>query len=504
MKNSLNRFVPEGYIPFKGSTAVINEKKRVLIDPVLSQNNNKLIASISEVFDKLKISDGATLSFHHHLRNGDYVLNLVCEEIKKRDLKNITIAASSIFPTHAILCELFENNNVTNIYANYMNGPVPRAISQGKMSGMLVMNTHGGRPRKMESGELKVDVAFIATPTATPYGDGNGIEGKSACGALGYAISDMLYAKHKVVVTDNLADSVSYAEIQGKYIDYVVKVDSIGDPKGIVSGTTKVTRDPMGLKIARDAAKFLDEAGYIVEGFTMQTGAGGTSLAVADKVKDIMISKGIKAKMASGGITGYFVNMLESGLIEQLKDVQCFDLEAVRSYRDNKNHLPMDASKYGNPYDNPVVNELDFVVLAATEVDLDFNVNVTTDSLGYIIGGSGGHSDTANGAKCTVIVTPLMKSRTPIIRKRVTTVTTPGEDVDVIVTERGIAINPRRTDLIEKMKYSKLNIVPIEKLYDTVISFTKEPKEIVFDNRVVGVVEYRDGTTIDTLFKVRG
>ena len=44
----------------------------------------------------LGIKDGMTLSFHHHLRNGDYVQNMVSEEIFKRNIKNIHYLILSI------------------------------------------------------------------------------------------------------------------------------------------------------------------------------------------------------------------------------------------------------------------------------------------------------------------------------------------------------------------------------------------------------------------------
>ena len=213
----------------------------------------------------------------------------------------------------------------------------------------------------------------------------------------GIRISDSWYdiCEEKVVVTDTLVDKLTITDIKKEYIDYVLIVDSIGDSKGIVSGTTQVTFDPIGLKIAKDATQLLYELGVIKNGFSMQTGAGGTSLAVASFVREKMLQEGIKGKMASGGITSYFVSMLEEGLIEEIRDVQCFDLEAIRSYKENEKHYLMSASKYANPYDNPVVNDLSFMILGATEIDLDFNVNVTTSSNGVIMGGSGGHSDAA-------------------------------------------------------------------------------------------------------------
>ena len=465
--------------------------------------NNKILfsESLEEVFDILNINDGMTISFHHHLRNGDFVQNMVSEEIYKRDIKNIHYAPSSIFPSNAVLSKLIENKNVTNIDTNYLNGPVANTIGEGKLDGLLIMNTHGGRPRKIESGELPIDVAFIACPAVDKEGNGYGGIGKAACGSLGYAISDLKYAKKVVLVTDSMYDKLPKIELDKKYVDVVLKVDKIGDQAGILSGTTKITKDPVGLKIASMTAKLLNELGLIKDGMSMQTGAGGTSLAVADYVKNIMIDKNIKGSFASGGITGYFVKMQQLGLFDRLHDVQCFDIDAVNSYNDNPNHYGMSGSKYANPYDDPIADKLDFVILGATEIDLNFNVNVTTDSYGKIMGGSGGHSDTAHGANVTVITTNLIKSRMPIIKDKVTTITTPGEDVDVLVTERGISINPRRTDLLEKVKDSRLPIYPIEKLYEMAHKITGVPQKIARNDKIIGYVQYRDGSIIDTLYR---
>ncbi len=500
MENSLKRNIPEGFKPYVSSSDYKNHERK-LVEAKERSNPPKFFYSLSELFDYLKISNGCTVSFHHHLRNGDYVQNMVSDEIYKRDLKDIHYCPSSIFPCNSVLSKLIENGNVTEIDTNYLNGPVSETIGKGLLKGLLHMNTHGGRPRKIESGELKIDYAFIATPTVDNKGNGYGGSGKAACGSLGYAIADLMYAKTTILVTDNVVESLNRVELDSKYVDYVLVVDSIGDKNGIVSGTTKITRDPVGLKIAQNTAKLLNELGLIENGVSMQTGAGGTSLAVAAYVKDLMIKKSVKGSFASGGITGYFVNMQKEGLLESLNDVQCFDIDAVESFDKNPNHKSMSGSKYANPYDDPVCDYLDFVILGATEIDLDFNVNVTTDSYGKVMGGSGGHSDTAHGAKVSVITTNLIKSRMPIIKDKVTTVTTPGEDIDVLVTERGIAINPRRKDLLEKLKDSKLPIKTIEELYNLAHSITGVPAKLERSSEIVGVVEYRDGTVIDSIYK---
>ena len=151
-----------------------------------------------------------------------------------------------------------------------------------------------------------------------------------------------------------------------------------------------------------------------------------------------------------------------------------------------------------------MTNYLDVVFLGATEIDTDFNVNCMTDSNGILMGASGGHSDTAAGARVTVITCPLIRGRLPMIRERVETVITPGESIDVLVTERGIAINPNRQDLIERFKDSNLPIYTIEELqqmaYDMVgkpegIEVSQDPKD------VVAIIEYRDGSIIDVVRK---
>ncbi|GAA0786083.1 citrate lyase subunit alpha [Hathewaya limosa] len=512
MKNVLGRELPEvieGYgkvKPFEGAFVHVGEcEKRALKIKSTKPGEDKLVNSLDELLNKLELKDGMTIAFHHHLRNGDYVLNMVVEALAKRGIKNLTIAASSIFPVHAPLVKYMEDGTVTGLYAAYMSGPVAIAVSEGKLKTPAVMHTHGGRARLMESGDLHVDIAFLAAPTADEYGNINGVEGPSACGSLGYAEADAEFADTVIAITDNLVPYPACPiEITQSCVDYVLKIDSIGDPAGIVSGTTQVTKDPIGLKIAKMASDAMVASGLVKDGLSFQTGAGGISLAVASELKEYMKKEQIQGSFAAGGITGYMVEMLEEGLFRNIFDVQCFDLKAVKSIKDNPKHMSMSSSMYGNALNKgAVVNKLDIMILGATEIDTDFNVNVTTASDGTIMGGSGGHSDTAAGSKLAIVVTKLVKSRTPIIKNRVTTVTTPGESIDMVVTERGIAINPRRKDLIEKLKDTRLPIMTIEQLKDLAENMTGKPKELEFTDEVVAVVEYRDGTVIDVVRKAK-
>ena len=467
------------------------------------QLTNKLI-TLEQLKEKVNFFDGMTISFHHHLRNGDYVANMLFDIIKELDLKDITIVASSIFPVHQKMVDLIKKQNITTIYAAYISGDVAKAISQGYLKNPVYMHSHGARARILLNKEIKLDLAFIASPAVDQKSNINGSEGPSSCGVLGYAHADAFVANQVVAITDYLVEEVSDVEIAGNFVDYVVKVDRIGDANGIVSGTTQVTKDPIGLLIARNANKVIEYSGLLKEGFSFQTGAGGISLAVAQELKKSMATKQIKGSFASGGITNYLVDMLESDLFECLEDVQCFDLGAVASIKRNDNHHKMSASHYANPYDKTnIVKDLDVVILGATEIDLNYNVNVTTTSNGIIMGGSGGHSDTAAGAKLAIIVSKLVSGRISVIKDRVTTITTPGESIDVLVTDHGIAINPKHQELITNLKEdTNLKIYTIEELYEKALPLTGIPNKVEISDEVVGLVEYRDGTILDYLYKV--
>ena len=361
--------------------------------------------------------------------------------------------------------------------------------------------SHGGRPRAIESGDLHIDVAFIAAPSCDEYGNMNGTHGKSACGFLSYAYADALYADRVVAVTDELSPyPCCPIEISQDKVDYIVQVESIGDPSGIVSGTLSITDDPVRLKIASDTVKLADCAGYIKEGMSFQTGASSTALAVAAGVRELMRERKITGSFGLGGIHSYFVKMLEEGLFKNLLDTQCFDLEAVKSAARNESHMGISGSQYANPHNRgSVVNNLDLVILGATEIDTDFNVNVITGSNGVIMGASGGHSDCAAGSKMAIIVTNLTRKQFCIVRDKVTTITTPGETIDAVVTDYGIAINPRRKDILEAVKGTDLPIVDIHELKALGESKVGEQKPCQVTDRIVAVVEYRDGTVIDTV-----
>ena len=462
---------------------------------------SKLVKSIREAVQLAGLKDGMTVSFHHHLRNGDYVLNMVMEEIAALGLKDIFVNASSLFDVHTPLLQHIEDHVVTGISADYISGGLGRPISQGIMDKPVQFRTHGGRPSDITLGRTPIDVAFIAAPTADPMGNCSGKYGKSACGSLGYAFADAMYAKKVVVITDNLVEyPLQDFSISEDYVDYVVTVDAIGNPKGIVSGTTQITRDPVGLVMASLAARTIEASGLLKDGFSFQTGAGGASLAAASFLKDIMLKKNIQGSFGLGGITGYMVDMLQAGCFRSLMDVQCFDLKAVESIRTDPRHQEISAMHYASPSSrSAVVDSLDVVILGATEIDTEFNVNVHTDSNGYIMGGSGGHSDTAAGSKLCMIIAPMFRARLPIVTDHVTCISTPGKDIDVLVTQGGIAVNPRQAELKQRLIDARLPVIDIHELKEKTEAITGKPRPIVTGDRVVAKVIGREGNLQDVI-----
>ncbi len=514
--NALRGRIPpmvEGYgpvVPFEGvrpPPACIT-RAAVRVAP-FARGRDKLLDDIEAAFDACEIADGATLSFHHHLRNGDQVLNQVLAVAARRGLRGLTIAASSVFPVHAPLVEHLRSGVVGRVTTAYMSGPVAEAVSRGVLAAPVVMTTHGGRARAIEAGELHIDVAFIAAPSADRHGNLGGAEGRAACGPLGYAMVDAQFADRVVAITDQLwPQPPAPVDIPQDQVDFVVVVDSIGDPAGILSGTTRPTTEAVGLQIASSAAQVIAASGLLCDGFSLQTGAGGVSIATAMYVKELMRKRGVQGSFGAGGVTGTLVDMLDEGLFRNVFDVQCFDPKAVESYRRDRRHLAMSASMYANPHSRgPLVERLDAMLLGAAEVDLDFNVNVTTGSGGVILGGSGGHADTAAGARLAIVTTRLTAGAGPKIVERVRCLTTPGATIDAVVTEAGVAVNPIRADLRERLVAAGIEVLPIETLQSRAraLAPAAEPSEAMAEPaRVVAVVEYRDGRVTDVIRQARG
>ena len=514
MINAVGRDIPEEILKQTGKEVFQGnyykdgkpfKKAGPMVTPVMNHDHDKMVKDIHEALVKCNAHDGMTVSFHHHFRDGDLVVCMVMKEIRKMGLKDITISASSLGKAHDDLVPMIEDGTITNIESSGVRGKIGEAISHGKLKGLATMRSHGGRVRALVTGETHVDIAFIGAPTCDEYGNCRGIGGKTNCGVLSYSYVDGNQADYVVAVTDCLVPFPNYpAHISMTKVDYVCVVDQIGIPEKIATGAAKPTTDQRKLMMAEYCTQVVANTPYFKDGFSYQTGVGGASIASTISLTEIMKERNIKMGFGVGGLTKPMCDLLDNGMVRVLLDTQDFDLDAVNNVK-NPNHHRISAGAYANPMNKGAfVNKLDYVILAALEVDVHFNCNVVVGSDGVITGAQGGHPDTAQGAKCTIVIAPLLQGRIPAICTDVTTVTTPGESVDIVVTDYGVAVNPARPDLLEALQ--KADCVPlktIEELRDIAYSIVGEPEKVQFGDRVVGIIEARDGTIMDVVREVK-
>lgn len=467
---------------------------------------SKLVKSLEDVIKECNLQDGMCIAFHHHLRNGDYVMPLVLNTINRMGFKDIKVSSSGIMDqvVDNNFIEMVRSGVITSVDTTGNSQILGRLISNGKFKDVSKFRTHGGRPGAMLSGDLKIDISFVAASAADYMGNCNGMDGLNAFGSLGYAMTSSRYADKVVVITDNLVKyPLERTSLDETYVDYVVVIDSIGDPKGIATGIVKPTKDPIALKIAEYAAETIKYSALFKDGFSFQAGAGGASAATTKNLKKMMEDNKIHGSFILGGITGNSVDLLESGLFDTILDVQSFDQIAVSSLLRNSNHQEISDSKYANPFvKSCVVDNLDVVVLGALEVDTKFNVNLVVNSSGYISGGSGGHGDASAGSKLSIIVVPLFRTRYPSIVEKVRSITTPGKDINVVVTQYGVAVNPNNPELKLRLKDGGIKLVEIENLQKMAQKITGTPKEIKYGDRLVAEVVHRDGTIIDRIYNI--
>jgi citrate lyase subunit alpha/citrate CoA-transferase len=512
IKNAAGRMVPDTIngikqVPYKGvgMHRPIGNKYGPPIPTCIDYpaDGNKVVGSLKEALELCGLKSGLTISTHHHLRDGDLVSNLIFDIAHNKNIKDLVWLPSASFPCNAPLVEYLEDGTINRIEGS-MNGPLGRAVSLGKMKGTAVLRSHGGRVQAIQDGEVKIDIAVIAAPTADMFGNATATEGPSACGVLGYAKPDYLYADKVILVTDNLIEFPCMPMlIEGNYVDYVVVIDKIGIPEKIVSGTTQITKSPDRLLIAEMTAKFCEYTGLLHDGCYMQAGAGGTSLAIGVFMHEIMKRKGECAHLGFGGTTKYMVQMLEEGTMKHIMDAQAFDLQAVASISKNSghHHYPV-FNAYNFHSKGNLTSMMDIMILGATEVDVNFNGNVVTHSDGYLLHGIGGWQNCLH-AKTVILPVPLFRDRIPVIVDNVTTLTGPGELIDVIITERGIAINPLRKDLLDAVKGSGLPIKTIEQLKAEAEAICGVPEKINYLDRVVAAIKWVDGTVIDSVRQLK-
>ena len=517
MKNAVGREIPEkigNYVvkPYTGAYtgAPSGEPVRTLRTAGKHVSGDcKILPSIEEAVKAAGLKDGMAISFHHSFREGDEIVGQVLTAIRALGIRRLRFAPSAVVNIkNPSIVDFVKDGTIDRIEASGIRGELGDAVLEGLMEEPVILRTHGSRPRAMEAGELMVDVAFIGASAADEYGNATGQIGPNACGSLGYSFVDAQNAAKVIVITDYLVDyPCNPVSISQQYVDYVVKVDRIGDPDKIGKGAARMTKNPRDLMIAERAADVMAASRLFKENFSFQTGAGAISIACTNYLADRMEARGVKASFALGGITAAIVDMYKKGLVRVLECSQCFDAVAARAIVEETGIVEIDNAVYSNPFSKgSMLDKLNFGVLAALEVDTDFNVNILTGSSGEMMGGLGGGPDVAAGSDISIVCLPVVRGRTPSITKRVFTCCTPGETVAAVVTEAGIALNPAHkyyAELKEDLEKANMKLVTIQYLQELAESLTGGPKPIETTDRVVCVVEYRDGTVIDVIREIK-
>lgn len=465
----------------------------------------KMVQTLEEAVQRTGLKDGMTISFHHGYREGDRTINQVVQLLASMGFKNLTLAASSLMSCNTPLIEHIRSGVIRRIYTSGMRGKLAEAISNGLMEEPVHIHSHGGRVHLIQTGEIAIDVAFLGVSACDEFGNANGVSGRSRCGSLGYAKVDAKFARNVIMLTEEfLPFPNTPVSISQDQVDFIVKVNEVGDPSKISVGAARVTSDPRELLIARFAADVIEHSGYFKDGFSVQTGSGASSTAATRFMEHRMRKKGVKAAFALGGISGGIVELHKKGLIAKLIDTQSFDADATESLRTSPNHFEVSTNEYANPSSKGTYcDRVDVVILSALEIDINFNVNVLTGSDGVMRGASGGHCDVAAAANLAIVVCPLIRSRIPTVVNKVTTIVTPGECIGVLVTDHGIAVNPRRPEVEQRLKDAGLPIMSIAQLYARALEISGRPSPLEFLDKIVGIVRYRDGTVIDVVRQIK-
>ncbi|MDD4510594.1 MAG: citrate lyase subunit alpha [Oscillospiraceae bacterium] len=515
LTNAVNRNIPEKInnkklIPYQGEFALSPADAPVASYRKLKKRTpdmgNKIQRDLTAAIRSVGLKDGMTISFHHGFRDGDLTVLPVLEAIRALGIKNLTLAPSSLTDVHDPVVEFIKDGTITHLESSGLRGKLGKAVSEGILENPVVLRTHGDRVRAIQAGELNIDVAFLAVASADEYGNATGCTGKNICGALGYAMVDAKYAANVVLITDNLVSyPCSPISIDQSDVDCVVVVDQIGDSALIGKGAARTTRDPKQLLIAENTTKVIEYSGLFVEGFSVQTGVGAVPIAVTNFLGERMRTQNIHAAFALGGIGAAITRLHQEGYIQKILAVQSFDTEASAALCNDVTHIETETGTYANIFGNGCcINKLDICILSALEMDTHFNCNILTGSNGELRGALGGGPDCAGAARLSIMAMPLIRGRIPSIVDEVNTICTPGTSVDCVVTEYGVAVNTARNpDLTERLRKSGLKLFTMQQLKEMAERLTGKPEPIQYNrDKIVAVVEYRDGSIIDVVYQV--
>ena len=393
MINAVGREIPEkigSYVvkPYVGPRDVIEADAPVVSKRMPSKRavgENKLLPDLKAAIVATGLKDGMTISFHHSFREGDKIIGQVLTAIRELGIKGLRFAPSAVVNIkNPSIVSFVKDGTINRIQASGIRGELGDAVVNGEveLAEPVILRPHGSRPHAIETGDLTIDVAFIGASAADDFGNCTGQIGPNACGALGYSFIDATSADKVVVITDNLVPYPCVPmSISQMYVDYVVKVDEIGDPAKIGAGATRMTKNPRDLLIAQRCADIMAASRLFKDGYSFQTGAGAIPVACTNFLADYTEQAGIQSSFTLGGMTGAIVEMHNRGLLRTMLCSQSFDAVAARAIAEDPNVLELDNSMYANMFNKScVLDKLDFGILGALEVDVDFNINILTGS----------------------------------------------------------------------------------------------------------------------------
>ena len=106
---------------------------------------NSKVVTLEEAIRRSGLHDGCTISFHHHFRGGDKVVNMVVDKLAEMGFKDLHLAATSLSDVHAPLIQHIQNGVITRISTSGLRGELATAISHGLMKEPVIFRSHGGR-----------------------------------------------------------------------------------------------------------------------------------------------------------------------------------------------------------------------------------------------------------------------------------------------------------------------------------------------------------------------
>ena len=485
----------------------------------IPHRRNKVV-SLDQVMELVR--NGDTISYPHYYRTGDRGLELVVSKLRETGKKDIKIYGNAFFDhVDPWLMEAVHDGTIGGVYGN-----VYRKLGQSVTSGeflpwVSVGFSHGNRVRKLQTGEVDVRVAFGPVPIADAYGNANGLLGDpdQLCGPVGLFSADAEYAQYVCLLAGTVSETVVMpTPLSMEQVDFVVKVDTPGLSAGIGSGTLdmdKARANPFNAQVADNVTRLIKAAGVVKDNFSFQVGSGAGRLML-ENIRHMLKETRIRANFSIGGVTSLHVDMLDEGTLYQLMHGQLFEPspKVFDSLLNNPHHHEITTAYYASVANKEAaVNMLDLAVLSTLEVDLGFNLN-TVCANGRIIGGIGGGQDVAAGADLTIIFMPLATGKNgkgfPKVVEKVYTRTTPGEVIDVIVTEEFAAVNPDskssyKDAILERGDEYGVELVTIEELFAKSTAKAKEFGELLSaaetTDDVVHAIEWRDGTLLDVIRK---